>query len=188
MQMSSFDPTTAVSFDLDRGQVSLFDGAGALVLGVDALAQVCRSLDAGSLRGFGEVLGKQAGKRVRGRLGAATLPTLEDMVDQLGGELALAGLGRLSMERWGQALVVRVEGCPLGAAGPALTGGYVAAAIAAATGRTASAEPLEGGSESFRLLLCSQAAAARVRGWLATGRSWGDALAALHGNDVEGAR
>ena len=37
---------------------------------------------------------------------------MEDVLDHLGGELALLGLGSLGLERWGRALVLTVEGAP----------------------------------------------------------------------------
>ena len=153
-----------------------------LVLAAEALAQLCGRLDAVALRQFGAVLGKQAGARIRERVGSSASATLETMVDQLGGELSLAGLGSLAIERWGQALVVRVEGCPLGAPGHELMSAYVEAALQAAVERDVTALLLERGPESFRLLLCGKAGAARVKGWLSAGGSWGDALAALHHN------
>src|SRR5215470_2953044 len=109
MDTSSFDPTRAVVFDLSRGQVTLQGKSPVLVLAAEALAQVCGRLDAAALRQFGAVLGKQAGARMRDRLGSATSITMEEMVDQLGGEVSLAGLGAVVIERWGQALVVRVD-------------------------------------------------------------------------------
>jgi hypothetical protein len=180
MDTSSFDPTMAVVFDLAQGQVNLADGGAMLMVPADALAQVCGSLEAGAVRRFGEVMGKQAGERVSTRLGVGAIPTLEVMVNQLGGELSLAGLGALSIERWGDALVVQIEGCPLGSAAHSLMSAYVEGAVLGATGRAARAVPLERSSSSFRLLLCGDEAASRVQGWLAAGRTWGDALAALH--------
>jgi len=182
MDTSSFDPTRAVVFDLQRGQVTLQGRSPVLVLAAEALAQLCGRLDAVALRQFGAVLGKQAGGRIRERIGASASATLETMVDQLGGEVSLAGLGSLAIERWGQALVVRVEGCPLGAPGYELMSAYVEAALQAAVEREVTALGLERGPESFRLLLCSKAGSARVKGWLSAGGSWGDALAALHHN------
>jgi len=169
MDTSSFDPTRAVVFDLPRGQVTLQGKSPVLVLPAEALAQICGRLDVAAIRQFGSVLGKPSGARIRERLRSA-LPSLEVMVDQLGGELSLAGLGSLTIERWGQALVIRIEGCPLGAA----------AQVAVA--RELEALVLERGPDSFRLLLCGKAGAARVKGWLSAGGSWGDALAALHHN------
>lgn len=181
MDTSSFDPTRAVVYDLSRGQVSLQGRSPVLVLAAEALAQVCGRLDVASLRQFGGVLGKQAGTRIRERLNAASA-TLETMVDQLGGEVGIAGLGSLAIERWGQALVVRIEGCPLGATGYELMSAYLEAALQVTVEREVSALVLERGQESFRLLLCSKAGSTKVKSWLSAGTSWGDALAALHHN------
>ena len=194
MDKSSFDPTRAVVFDLPRGHVTLQGQSPALLLGADALAQLCNGLDAAAVRQFGALLGKAAGARIRARLsgaGSATAEsaTLESMVDQLGGEVSLAGFGALSIERWGQALVVRIEGCPLGSKAPELLGAYVEAALRVDVVRDVNALALENDPASFRLLLCGPAGSARVKGWLSAGGSWGDALAALHHspkNDVAG--
>lgn len=181
MDTSSFDPTRAVVYDLSRGQVSLQGRSPVLVLPAEALAQVCGRLDVAALRQFGGVLGKQAGTRIRERLNAATA-SLETMVDQLGGEVGLAGLGSLTIERWGQALLVRIEGCPLGLPAHELMSAYVEAALQVTVEREVSALVLERGPESFRLLLCSKAGSTKVKSWLSAGTSWGDALAALHHN------
>lgn len=182
MDTSTFDPTRAVVFDLEQGQVSL-DGSGpVLMLAADALTQLCGQLDVASLRQFGAALGKKAGGRLRGRLAKVAAVTLDVMVDQLGGELSLAGLGSLGIERWGQALVVHIEHSPLGRAAHDLMSAYIESALQAVVSRDVNAVILERGSQSFRLLLCNKAASARVKGWLSSGGSWGDALAALHHN------
>lgn len=186
MDTSSFDPTRAVVFDLNRGQVTLNGGAAVLVIPAEVLAQLCAGLDVATVRQFGSMLGRHAGARVRARLSAALSPTLEVMVDHLGGELSLAGLGSLVMERWGQALVVRIESCPL-AQGQELMSAYIEAALQAAVGREVVALVLERGASSIRLLLCSKGASMKVKGWLAGGTSWGDALAALHQGATSGA-
>lgn len=186
MDTTSFDPSRAVVFDLNRGQVILDGGAAALVIPVEALAQLCAGLDAAAVRQFGTLLGRHAGGRVRGRLSAAVVPTLEVMVDHLGGEMSLAGLGSLVMERWGQALVARIESCPL-AQGHELMSAYIEAAVEAAVGREVTALALERGASSIRLLLCSKAASMKVKAWLVGGMSWGDALATLHQGAKHGA-
>ena len=111
------------------------------------------------------------------------------MVEQLAGELSLGGFGALAIERWGQALVTKIEGYPLAAHGQELLGGFLEGALLAAVEREVVAMPLERSAQSLRLLLCSRAASARVKTWLGAGGSWGDALAALHQaprNDVGG--
>ncbi len=186
MDTSTFDPTRSVVFDLNRGQVKLDGGGAVLVVPTEALAQ----LDGAALRQFGSLLGRQSGSRIRARLSGVGV-SLEAMVDQLGGEMALGGLGSLTIERWGQALVVVVENCVLGAQAHELMSAYVEAALHAAVGREVTALFLQQTPQSFRLLLCGKAASARVKGWIAGGGSWGDALVALHHNprnDVVGGR
>ena len=186
METSTFDPTQAVVFDLNRGRVTL-EGAGAVLLSADALAQLCAELDATAVRQLGSLLGKQAGLRVRARLGSAA-PTLEAMADQLGGEISLGGLGSCSLERWGQALVVRVESCPLGARSAELMSAYVESALSASVGRESNAVVVERGADAFRLLLCGKNAANRVKGWLGRGKSFGEAITALHQSPRDGAQ
>lgn len=184
MKTPSFDPTRAVVFDLNRGRVTL-EGSGAVLLSADALAQLCADLDPSAVRQLGMLLGKQAGGRIRARIGSSS-PTLEAMVDQLGGEVSLGGLGSLSVERWGQALVVRVESCPLGARAGELMGAFVETALHVVFRRDAKAIVVERNADAFRLLLCSEAAASKVSNWLGRGSSFGDALAALHQQSAQG--
>jgi hypothetical protein len=183
METPTFDPTQAVVFDLNRGRVTL-EGSGAVLLSADALAQVCVELDATAVRQLGSLLGKQAGLRVKSRTSSSTL-TLEAMADHLGGEISLGGLGSLGIERWGRALVIRIESCPLGARSAELMSAYVEAALQACVGRDASAIVAERGPDAFRLLLCGKNAANRVKGWLGRGKSFGEALTALHQNPRE---
>jgi hypothetical protein len=190
MDTSTFDPTRAVVFDLARGHVGLDTGGALLLLPADVVATACSQLDATVVRQLGVALGKQAGARVRTRLAQAMAATLEQIVEQLGGELSLGGFGSLSAERWGQALVVRIENYPLAGHGQELLGGYVEGALQASVEREVTALPLERTAQSLRLLLCNKTAASKVKGWLLSGSSWGDALAALHGakSDVGGGR
>ena len=181
MDTSSFDPTRAVVFDLERGHVSFEGGVPLLLLPAELVAAICGRLEPGVVRQLGVVLGRQAGSRVRARLGHELVPSLELMVEQLGGELSLSGLGAFGVERWGQALVVRVEGYPLAAQGAELMGGYIEGALLAAVEREVIALALERSERTLRLLLCSKAASAKVKGWLGAGSSWPDALAALNG-------
>jgi hypothetical protein len=189
MDTSTFDPSEAVVFHLDRGQVTLEGGGPQLLLPADVVAAACAQLDSALVRQLGVALGKQSGARVRARLAPSAAPSLEVMVEQLAGELSLAGFGALAIERWGQALVVRIEGYPLAAHGQEMLGGFLEGALLTAVEREVTAMPLERSGQSLRLLLCNKAASARVKTWLLAGGSWGDALAALHQaprNDVGG--
>jgi hypothetical protein len=178
METSSFDPTRAVVFDLARGQVALEGGGSLLLVPTDVMATACSQLDATVVRQLGTALGKQAGVRARPRLAPANA-TLESIVEQLGGELSLGGFGSLSIERWGQALVVRIQGYPLAGQGQELLAGFIEGALLVLTEREVTAFPLERTPQSLRLLLCNRQAATKVKGWLLSGSSWGDALATL---------
>src|SRR6187551_928606 len=143
METSTFDPTRAVVFDLARGQVALEGGGSLLLVPTDVMATACGQLDATIVRQLGSALGKQAGSRARPRLAPASA-TLEAIVEQLGGELSLGGFGALSIERWGQALVARIEGYPLAGQGQELLAGFVEGALLVLTEREVTAFPLEG--------------------------------------------
>lgn len=177
--MSNFDPTASVVFDLAGGTLSLVRGSPQVMLPAAALGELCSTLDREVLRRFGSQLGAQAGARIADRIGVDR-PSLQAMVDQLGGELSLSGLGSFSLERWGKALVARVQGYPLGRGASALLSAYLERALLGALGRDLIALVVEDGEQSIRLFLCSSAAARRVEGWLSDGKSWGDALVLLH--------
>jgi hypothetical protein len=106
---------------------------------------------------------------------------LETVIEHLGGELALAGLGSLAMERWGRAMVLVLDPCPLGADASGLLEAVLEGALEAAAGRPVRALVLDRDAGRARLLIAGGAAVARVRAWLAGGTSWGDALVKLHG-------
>ena len=206
METSTFDPTRAVVFDLARGQVALDGGGNLLLLPTEVVAAACSQLDATVVRQIGSALGKQAGMRARGRLTqaagasreavqatsleATTLEamTLEAIVEQLGGELSLGGFGALSLERWGQALVARIEGYPLAAQGQELLAGFIESALLVLAEREVTAHPLERTAQSLRFLLCSRAAAAKVKGWQLEGSGWADALVSLQAPSRDGGR
>lgn len=179
----AFNPASAVVFDLAEGRVRRAKGQPVVLLAAPVLVQLCSSLDAEQQLKLGNAMGAAAGASVQ----ANHNWTLPQVVEQLGGEISLAGLGSLAMERWGAALVVQVQGCPLGAAGPTVMGGYVEGALQALVGRTVNAVAIETTETSFRLLLCGQAAASRVKQWISSGRSFGDALASLQSPAAQGA-
>ena len=177
---ASFDPTGAVLFDLDRGRIEMAGGGASLMLPAAVLAQLCARASADELRAVGATLGKQAATRILARMGDGARPSLQEMVDELGGELGLLGLGTLGIERWGRSLVVQVGGCPLGGAGGSLLAGFVESAIVGSTGRQLRAALVDREADSPRMLLCSPDVGERVEGWIAAGRGFGEALTALH--------
>ena len=183
MAQPRFDPSQTVKFDLTRGQVS-FGGSDARVLvPTDALHDLCRGAGNEAMRDFGRRLGTEAGRRAAARLidGPANA-SMTDVIEHLGGDLALLGLGSLAAERWGRALVLTVTHSPLGSQGDELLAAVLEGAIQRAMARDVAVVPLHRDDALARLLVVSPSAATRVRAWIDGGTSWGDVLAKLNGS------
>jgi hypothetical protein len=174
-----FDPTHSLEFNFDRGTVKLGGESHRVLVPADVLASLFKVADADTRKDFAYRLGTEAGRRVRERLdgGAA----IAEMVEHLGGELALMGLGSPGLERWGRALVITVVGSPLRAEGDELLAGIVEGALERAFGRSSTVVPLQRDDALVRLLVVSKNTAERVRGWLGSGVSFGDVLTRLNG-------
>jgi hypothetical protein len=179
MGNSPFTPSKEVQFDLGRGQISLGGRASRLLVPPEALLGLCQTAGSGAVRDFGRQLGAEVGGRVAERLGRADSASIAEVVEHLGGDVALSGLGSLSVERWGRALVLRVTDSPLGGAGDELLASVFEGALQRALGRDAAVVPIERKDGSVRLLATSTGAAARVRGWLASGVGFAEALGRL---------
>jgi hypothetical protein len=192
MAVARYRPDHDVTFDLVHGLVHLEGAPGRVLVPASALAGLCGAADPGSVAAFGKAIGHSMGLRVAkrlspiaevdesGRAAGARGASVETMVDHLGAELSLVGLGSLGMERWGRALVVVVDHCPLGGPGDALLESVIGEAIGAATARNVHAVLLGRDSVRARFFLASGAAASLVRTWLRDGVPWGDTLARLH--------
>jgi hypothetical protein len=174
MDSNAFDPSGAVRFDLGSGAASDAGGARLVLvpstalesLGTDALAQV------------GGHLGRACGARLAERLGGdegVRASGLEVVITHLAGELAIAGIGLVHIERWGRAMVAIVSNPSI--ANNAFLGAVLAGALSAASGREISAAALGG----ERYFLGSAPTASRVRGLVAQGRGFADILAGLQG-------
>lgn len=175
-----FNPTHAVRFELGRGRVSL-DGTEARVLvPAAALGKLCASAGAEAVTDFGRNLGTEIGRRVHSRLDGSA-PSVPALVEHLGGDLALAGLGSLTVEIWGRALVFVVVDSPLGGQGDLLLASVLEGALQRALGRDTSLVELERADGRVRFAVLNPKTADGVRKWLGEGVSWGDALARLNG-------
>jgi hypothetical protein len=188
-----FDPSKAVTFDLTHGLVQLQGAPGApsrVLVPAEALVALARAAGAEGTAAFAASLGEIMGRRVAGRLAERGVgeAAVEVVVEHLGGELALSGLGSLGLERWGRAAVLVVDESPLGAPGDALLEGVLAAAVAAAAGRLVHARLLGRDGVRARFLLGNLAAVDRVGAWLAEGVPWGEAIVRLHSPTVPAPR
>jgi len=173
MADSSFDAAHAVKFDLPNGSVRAGADARVALVPVEALAAIGKSNAADEVA---KTIGAAVGKRAAARLGGGA--SVEAFANALGGELAVAGFGTLTVERWGKALVIAVAHS---AVPDAMLATLVAAAIEAVSGRVASCVVLAHSGGSTRLLVASESGAAKVRAWMSDGAHWGDALARLNG-------
>jgi hypothetical protein len=173
-----FNPTHSVRFELARGQVSV-DGAEPRVLvPAEALQKLCETAGHEGVKDFGRRIGTEIGRRVASRLdGGASIAA---MVEHLGGDLALAGLGSLGVEIWGQALVLTVQDCPLGKGGDALLSAVLEGALQRALARDTAIVPIDRDGAKARLLAVNPRTAATVRGWLDSGVAWGEVIARVH--------
>lgn len=172
-----FNPSGSVSFDLVRGRVDC--GGEQVLVPADALVDLCRAAGDEAVSDFGRRVGTAAGRRVAERLGDTSSASLEDVLDHLGGELALLGLGSLGLERWGRALVLTIDGGPFGQQLDHLLGAVLEGALQRAFARDVQAARLGRDDRQVRFLIASAASARRVTDWLSSGVSYADALARL---------
>ena len=175
----SFDPTHAVRFDLPQGRVHAGgDGERVLLVPTGAIDDLALSAPAEAVEALGRAIGTSIGRRAARRLGDAQAASVEAFVTQLAGEFAVSGVGVLSVERWGRALVVVVAGSPLNGT---LLAPLVAAAIEASSGRGVACTLLFRDEHMARLLIGGVAGVDRVREWVASGMVWAEALSRLQG-------
>lgn len=181
MALPQFDANHSVKFDIARGSVELQGAGPRLLVPPDALLDLCRHAGEDALRDFGRRLGTEAGRRMQDLLGkAADTASIEGFVDHLGGNLALLGLGSLSVERWGRALVFVVDGSPLGPAGDTLLAAILEGAVQRCLGRDAHMVAIDRDDKRVRLLATGSSGATRAKALLAQGVKWGEVLSRMH--------
>jgi hypothetical protein len=181
MGQPSFNPSASLRFDLAGGTITVAPRGLRALVPVEALLALLREASPGAARAFGQAMGREIGERVAGRLGDGTSQaTLAEILDHLGGELALAGLGSLSIERWGKALVFCSAGGLATPEGEAMMAALLEGALHDGFGRDATVLPIDRSGDVRRYLVASPATARRVQGWLGEGLGYGDALGRLH--------
>ncbi len=108
----AFDPAGFYEFDLGQGNVRVRDGSRVLVVHDSVLgplvAAAVRVGDLEALRALGRNLGATVSRSV---------PSVEDaspeaVLAQAAGAVALFGWGKLSLERWGDALIATLAHQP----------------------------------------------------------------------------
>ncbi len=110
----TFDPAGYYDFDLSSGAVKLRSGARVLLLSDNVLGPLVSSaVSNGDLTAVRR-LGKQLGEEAKVSLGESPGKLTSDVVlTHAATVVALFGFGKLSLERWGDALVARIHEAPL---------------------------------------------------------------------------
>ena len=129
-----FDSSRAVRFDLRQGTIEFSDRRPHLLVPADDL--VALTTGGLSARALGQRLGASAMTRAAHRLTPSggsrsardivRASDLTSLVDQLGGELAVLGLGNLRAECWGDVLLFVFDPCSLPQRGDELLVGVLA--------------------------------------------------------------
>lgn len=190
-----FDPSRAVAFDLGAGRIGMSDGDPYVMVPAAALA----ALAAGQTdaRGLGRAMGIKAAGRVAKRLAkpsgqSGTMPptapvgealrqtSLETLVEMLGGEVALLGLGNLRVERWGKALVFVLDPCGVDARADDLVLGLIEGALSTASERELGAAIVDRSGRSARILVGNPRAIAFALERSQQGVFFTDILRSLH--------
>jgi hypothetical protein len=174
----TFDPTGAVRFDLGSGSTSDSRGARLVLVPSSAL----ESLGGPALAQLGDHIGRACGTRLASRLGGddgVRSADLEVVITHLAGELAIAGVGAVHIERWGRALVAVVANSSVD--DDAFVGAVLAGALSACSGREVAAAALgrEGGKARF--FIGSAPTSERVRALVAQGKSYVEVVATIQG-------
>lgn len=191
------DLTSSVRFDLPRGSVhttaaGLFgvDEARALLVPVDVLLLALASASAEVVENVARAVGDSIGKRAAGRFGGVDgvrSADVDAVVSSLTAEVALAGFGALSLERWGRAVVLVLGSAP--AFSPAFYAPLLETALATATSwrnRGSLCCTLVDDEGAARYLVSSITSADQVRRWLAAGVPWLEAIRKLQNDGRAG--
>jgi hypothetical protein len=175
----AFDPNGAVRFDLKSGAASDARGARMMLVPAAALEALERSTP-GALAHIGSEVGRSCGARVASRLGGdagVRAAELEVVISHLAGELAIAGLGVVHLERWGRALVLVVTNAAVASDG--FVGAVLIGALHAATGRDVSVAALGKESGTARYFVGAQPTVSKVRSQVSQGKPWAEVLSSL---------
>ncbi len=175
----AFDPNGAVRFDMTNGAASDSRGVKFVLVPVGALEALDRTTP-GALAHLGSEVGRACGARIVAKLGGASEvrgATLDVVVTHLAGELAIAGLGSVSVEQWGKALVVVLANPNVDADG--FLAGALAGAVTVAAGREVCMVPIGREGNVARFLIGTPQTMIRCRSLVSSGKSWMEILQAL---------
>lgn len=113
MVENRFNPAGYFTFDLARGRTTT-GRTDVLILPVELLNRLGEEADTAALGRLARGLGEWLGERVRERLSVGGADPLaaspEAFLNELNGLLAVHGLGRTTLESFGDVLLVRLDG------------------------------------------------------------------------------
>ncbi len=177
MAEPSFDPGAFFTFDLRGGQVATRAGRRVLVLSDTVLAPLVGAAVANGDLTVIRRLGRHIGEEIRSSLGGATDAVPVDVVlGHLGGVLALFGWGRIHIDRWGDALVARIEQAPMIDAEQLALAALLGGLFSSVTGRDVACVPV---GENVEFILVAPAIAETVWGWARAGENVAGIVARL---------
>ena len=166
-----------VTFDLERGRVQLGseDSARVVVVPTAALARLLAAA-----AGEGVAVGRALGEAIGARIGPSyeRETSIERGLTSIAEELALLGLGALSLERWGRALIVVVD--EAAEIGDEFLAAVIEGTLHKATSRDVRARALGRTDGRLRVFVGRPRAVERLSALLAQGVGWGDAVVRLH--------
>ncbi len=174
-------------FHLAEGRITTRERAAQLVLPVSALLQLQSELNVDQLVNFGAALGEEVAGRLLQDLPSPRTTTAAIVADHLGAQLSVMGLGSLSVEFWGEAMVFVLVGCPLltssGSKQPGefIVSGLLQAVLLRTFSKAARVLPLQRQHQTTRWLVCNETVAGRLTTWVNSGLGAADVLARLNG-------
>ncbi len=175
---TEFDPSRALVFDLNQGTLRDDEGNARVNLPAAALLRLCEQAGPEAQKDFAQSLGSDLGRRIFERLEkGGTHASLELWASHLGGHLALIGLGDLSIEQWGKALVLSVSDHPKTAS--ELVGQLLRAALQRALGRDTALVSFESGTKTSYLVVAPQTEN-KVKTMVQGGAGLGQVIEQLH--------
>jgi hypothetical protein len=169
-----------VTFDLEKGRVHLADArddnARMVVVPAAALARlIAAAKDEGVA--VGRALGEGIGARIGPKEDADA--SVDHALASIAEELALLGLGAVSLERWGRALIVVLDDAA--DLGEAFLAAVIEGTLSSATTRQVHARALGRTGSKLRVFVGRAATVDKLGTLLEEGIGWGDALVRLHG-------
>jgi hypothetical protein len=173
------DSIPRVTFDLEKGRVHLADArddsARMVVVPAQALARLIAAA-----KDEGVSVGRALGEAIGGRIGPKedANASVDHALASLAEELALLGLGAVSLERWGRALLVVVDDAA--ELGDDFLAAVIEGTLSKATSRQVHARALGRSGHRLRIFVGRAATVEKLGKMLGDGVGWGDAIVRLH--------